>query len=683
MVFLILVGTAGASTAQEPVTAGWFEDFFRQQMQEHAVVGSAMVVVQNGQVLAAHTHGWAHRDSGTTINADYSVFPVGAVSKLLTHAAVLHLAQQGRVDLDAPAADYIRSIDLRQPYQTPLTVRHLLTHQDGYETRALNTVALSANAVPSLRELLDAELPPAVRRPGSAVTYGAYGAALLGLLVEEVSGVSFADYVAEHIFRPLGMQTASFQPVDAETQQLVRTYYWQDSELHMAPRLFSQLPPSSGLHMAASDAAALLAALTQVEPVGEGEEPAEGGEAAAAETAAEPEPEPAADDADGDEETAEDALVEEAPEPVRPPRSWNFTWNADAAWLQELLPVQVRAHEQLPGISYGFMESFKHGQTILRRPGTGMGVYSEVVVLPDVNAAIFYVQNTRSSDAFQALFDGILQQWFPNEDSLLPNYTGPMNTDVFTGTYRPVQSGQHTLVKMETLVVGELQVKASGSHELTITPLSIADTYGGFGSQASTWRAVGPLAFQQVGGEALISFEEDAKGGIVALHSTSGYHGSYQPIARWQAGPFQLSIILGSLLVLALNIVVVPVKLIIRRGWRPLQPVPFTVRLVPWWSLLVSLFFVGGAAVSFYALFWREVAGMPAFAAGVSQMAQTGLAFLISGVGVLGVLILLLLAVWRDPSFHTFSRFWQSIVILAGATASIWLWHWNFLGTWF
>ena len=173
-----------------------------------------MGVVRDGRLEFFHGHGLADIASKTPITED-TVFRIASITKTFTAIAVMQLWEQGLVDLDAPANDYLRAYRLIPAKASfrPATVRHLLTHTAGRPRGAAASDVLRPDfgesvsvgqPLPSLAEYyrgglrLDAE-------PGTRFTYGDHGFATLGQIVEDVSGKPLDRYFREHIFEPLGM----------------------------------------------------------------------------------------------------------------------------------------------------------------------------------------------------------------------------------------------------------------------------------------------------------------------------------------------------------------------------------------------------------------------------------------------------------------------------------------------
>ena len=101
-------------------------------LHRHPALGFALGVVRNGSLEFFHTHGFADLASNRPVAED-TVFRVASITKTFTAIAVMQLWEQGLIDIDAPANDYLRAYQLI-PANTswrPATVRHLLTHTAG------------------------------------------------------------------------------------------------------------------------------------------------------------------------------------------------------------------------------------------------------------------------------------------------------------------------------------------------------------------------------------------------------------------------------------------------------------------------------------------------------------------------------------------------------------------------
>lgn len=134
----------------------------------------------------------------------------GSVAKPVTATAVMQLVEAGRVALDDPVVTHVPWLPVHQRGGTEVTVRHLLTHTSGYSTEAGVALADRARSGPdaSRRTVRDLDATALVAEPGGRHRYSAVNFLLLGALVEEVTGQSFARYLDRQVLAPAGMTHA-------------------------------------------------------------------------------------------------------------------------------------------------------------------------------------------------------------------------------------------------------------------------------------------------------------------------------------------------------------------------------------------------------------------------------------------------------------------------------------------
>lgn len=183
-------------------------------LNRRPAVGMAVGVVRNGSLAFRYEHGLADIASHTPVTED-TVFRIASITKTFTAIAVMQLWEQGLLDLDACANDYLRGYRLlpsRASFR-PATVRHLLTHTAGiaevlhpYDLfrRLFGETVPLGRPVPSLHEYYGRGLRIQAE-PGTRFAYTDHGFATLGQIVEDVSGQPVDYYFREQIFEPLGM----------------------------------------------------------------------------------------------------------------------------------------------------------------------------------------------------------------------------------------------------------------------------------------------------------------------------------------------------------------------------------------------------------------------------------------------------------------------------------------------
>jgi CubicO group peptidase (beta-lactamase class C family) len=176
----------------------------------------AVAVVNKSGIRWFYGHGLAEVAGRTPITED-TVFRVGSITKVFAATAVMQLWEQGLVDLDAPANDYLRTFQLvpTKSNLRPATVRHLLTHTAGvgYWRRLFDLLQPGVGSgdrarrsgAPPLADYYRRGLPVEVE-PGTKWAYSNHGFAALGQIVEDVSGQPLDRYLRDRIFDPLGME---------------------------------------------------------------------------------------------------------------------------------------------------------------------------------------------------------------------------------------------------------------------------------------------------------------------------------------------------------------------------------------------------------------------------------------------------------------------------------------------
>jgi CubicO group peptidase (beta-lactamase class C family) len=168
--------------------------------------GCAVAVSRAGRIVLERAYGMADLEHGIP-NAPATIFEAGSVSKQFTAAAIMLLVQQGRVTLDDDIRQYVPEIP---DYGTPIRIRHLLNHTSGL--RDWGSVAAIGGWSRSQRTHTHEHVVDILSRqrglnytPGAEYSYSNSGYNLAAVIVERVSGISFAEFSRRYIFEPLGL----------------------------------------------------------------------------------------------------------------------------------------------------------------------------------------------------------------------------------------------------------------------------------------------------------------------------------------------------------------------------------------------------------------------------------------------------------------------------------------------
>jgi CubicO group peptidase (beta-lactamase class C family) len=209
--------TAECSAVDSAALERFLDARFGEGLKDRLFPGAVFVFVQDGRVVLAKGFGVANVEAGTPVDPERTVFFGGSLSKLVTATAVVQLVDRGLLDLDTDVNRYLTSMQVDSTYADPVTLRHLLTHTGGFDGRDIGMAAYSREDVLPLDAYVRRDLTPRVDPPGTAFRYSNLGMALAGLVVQEVSGRPFAEYVRDSIFVPLGMHRSGIHtPRDDE-----------------------------------------------------------------------------------------------------------------------------------------------------------------------------------------------------------------------------------------------------------------------------------------------------------------------------------------------------------------------------------------------------------------------------------------------------------------------------------
>lgn len=186
----------------------------RERMAYHKVYGVSIAVIDQGKI--AWTKGYGTRTADPNERVDENtLFQASSITKMVTAMGVLLLVQEGKLDLDTDVDIYLKrwKVPKRLPYENdPLTIRQLLSHTGGVSIHGLAGYA-EGETLPNVLEFLNGTKPiskdiavEVIAKPGDKFQYSGGGITILEVLVEDVTGMPFKDYIQKAIFEPLGMK---------------------------------------------------------------------------------------------------------------------------------------------------------------------------------------------------------------------------------------------------------------------------------------------------------------------------------------------------------------------------------------------------------------------------------------------------------------------------------------------
>jgi CubicO group peptidase (beta-lactamase class C family) len=229
----------------------------RPLMKDHNSPSGTVAIARDGEVIFARGYGYQDVEQGIPVDPERTLFRPGSVSKLFTWVAVMQLVEQGKLDLDADVNTYLENFEIRDTFEEPITLRHILTHTTGFEDGALGYLIIDdPERIMPLAESMERYQPARVNPPGVQTAYSNYATALAGLIVANVSGLSFNEYIDQHIFTPLGMEHSTFEePLpDALDAQMAKSYSVEAGRFVEKPfEIISNFGPAGALSATATD----------------------------------------------------------------------------------------------------------------------------------------------------------------------------------------------------------------------------------------------------------------------------------------------------------------------------------------------------------------------------------------------------------------------------------------------
>ncbi|BCL12510.1 serine hydrolase domain-containing protein [Micromonospora sagamiensis] len=409
------------------------------------IPGAAVVIVQNGQTVFSKGYGVADVTTSRPVDAT-TPFLTGSLAKVFTAEAVLRLAAEGSLDLDADVNRYLTDFQIKDTYPGhPVTLENLLTHTAGFDDDIVGLAEADPSDLPSLAESVKDRQPRRVRPPGARIAYDNYALALAGRIVEVRSGQPYASYVADHVFATHGMtgSSATLPHPAAVRARLARGYRPDgDAYAEQTGQYAPWTPSGTGPAVTPADMARYMT-----------------------------------DQLDGD--------------PI----------------ARQMQQRHFTADDRMPGMGYVLEERPRNGLRLLYKDGDVPGYHNVMALLPDQKVGVYVVVNGDGTAGaatwdIQKVVNKIVDQRFPGVSAPSP---AELTIDVsrYAGSYRSARTSQTSLMKASTLF-SVPTVKANPDGTLTSTGLSPDPDRA-----TQHWVQTGPGLFQERDGQARISFPED------------------------------------------------------------------------------------------------------------------------------------------------------------------------------
>lgn len=610
-----------ASNLEDPQElAAFVDDYFQQQLAKTNIPGAAISIVKDGEILFTKGYGYADLNQKIPVDAEKTLFRVASLSKLFTATAAMQLYEQGALDLDRDVNEYLQGWQLENPYSEPVTPARMMMHTDGTTQRLIGLGARTKEQMQPLEEYLPKYMPVINYPPGKFYSYSNHSIALLGYLVEKISGTPFVEYMDKNIFQPLNMRDSTFRqpPVSELSQNFATGYRIQNGKAKPVPYLYLNIAPAAALTTTATDMAHFMLAHLQL-------------------------------------------------------GNYQGDRILQPATAEMMHSSHYQIHPKLPGTSYGFRERLVNNKRAIGHLGSLRGYSSSLNLILEENIGIFIATNSFSNIHGEFLTN-FFDRYFPAESN--PDIATKSSRDLekYTGTYRDMEYPRSTIAQI-TGIAKEIKVttKPDGTLAVQSPPLMFRSQV----EEIELTPTAEPDLFYRDRDNAYVYFVTDESGKVT--HVSNPLYpkiGTYQKIPWYET----ISLHLGILTFCVLFFLTAAIAGIIRPLVGVLQRKKITTPKLTWVRTLAGLIGIFNLifiiALPLYLWrwgAWKLVYGVPPVAVGL-----LGLPVLTSVLSA--ILLVMMLIVWVKNYWSWQGRSHYSLIALATIIFIPLLAYWNLLG---
>jgi CubicO group peptidase (beta-lactamase class C family) len=614
--------TAGQGPTDPAELKAFLDNFFATTMKEYHIAGAAVAVVKDGKLFFTKGYGYKDIENGIRMDPEETMFRIGSNTKPFTWTAVMQLAEQGKVDLDADINTYL---DFRIPdtFPQPITLKHLMTHTSGFGERWLESLVSDETELMPAREWLVSNMPARIFAPGEAVGYSNYNAMLAGYIVSRISGQPYSQYIQEHILDPLGMShSTATSPAPPELQaNLSGGYRYADGGFQPVPNYQGQPAgfPSGVIQASVTDMARFMIAQLEYGRY-------------------------------SDKEIPEARILQEST--ARRMRNTPY-------------PLDPR----LRGMTYAFADLTDNDVWTLGHQGYFPPMGSQILLLPDQRLGIFFAVNTRDIGPLTTQHVGFQRAFFdhyfpaPAAGHIEPPADFAGRADRYVGLYRRTSYPPSTPDKVADLFGAfTYTVSAPGDGTLIVS-------MEGFKLR---FVEVEPLYFRQIDGSSSLVFFENDGGRITRFYTDFVPQYSAKRPPWYELRSFNMPLVIVAVLLFISVLITAPVQAVINRRRRA-DPRPAS-RTAPWILVAISLLnlvFLCGMLFGYHP---------PTELHGVALPIKLLLTTTVMSALLTAAALVYIILAWKNRYWGTAFRAYYTLVT-AAALAFVWfLNQWNLLG---
>lgn len=539
--FMLIVSVSAQTPWQDSAALeSYMDGLIQTYMEENNIAGATVGVVKDGDRVLLKGYGYADVDSELEVDPNSTLFRIGSISKMFVWTAVMQLAEQGRVDLEADVNTYLNDFRVPDTYAKPVTLRNLMTHTAGFEDYVIGLFANDSTRLKPLSEILASEMPARVRPPGIESSYSNHGTGIAAYIVEQISGMEFEDYVEQNILEPLQMQQTTFrQPLPPQLKNnMSKGYAFENGTFKQKDFEYVPLGPVGAASSTSSDMISFMKAHLQLGSF------------------------------EGDE------ILE----------------STTARQMQA--PAFSHAESVNP-MRLGFIDMSQNGVEIIGHGGDTFWFHSNMALFPNHDLGLFLSFNSANGGGVKSeVLRDFVDHYFPEENLAAESLSVPDGyLQRFAGSYRPNRYPHNRLTYVMALMSSQ-SVEVSGDETLR----TMED------GKANFWFPVDSLTFRNTKDSRTIAFSENERGEINRMYMGTLPIIAFEKIPLISSQKLHFSLFGATLFCFIVTLIYWPLAYLVRRKYNAdymaEYPLSSGIKAIAWLNaLIITGFFIGLAIV--------------------------------------------------------------------------------------
>ncbi len=440
------------------ITEAFVDGLVLPLMKNHNSPSGVVSITKGGEIIFAKAFGYQNIAKQIPAIADKTIFRPASVSKLFTWVSVMQMVEQGKLDLDTDVNKYLKTFQIKDTYPgDPITMRHIMTHTAGFEEGSLGYMIVEdIERVVPLAESMKRYQPERVNPPGKQTAYSNYATSIAGLIVANLSGIEFTDYIQKNIFDVLGMNSSSFKeplPEHLNKNLAVGYVYGAGKYIEKPIQILAKFAPAGAMSATATDMSIFAQTILN-----------------------------------GGEYNGNRILKEET--------------------VQLMLSRSFSHDDRMMGMALGFYETEHNGLRFVGHAGDIRSFHSELVIDQENDMSIFISFSGGGGAIIRSAFKSAFYDTFysvKKEEISIPEDFAK-RADKYAGNYLFWRSGFSTLEKVYK-TNGGISVQPTADNTLAVN----------FGDTISQYVEIDNNLFLKIDGSRKLAFQENEEGEITGF----------------------------------------------------------------------------------------------------------------------------------------------------------------------